>query len=88
MIMETNRYHYLVKTERVSQTAFECLESFTYIEGVFITNTKLKHVQLSLFHTFLLLTDLASKINHQVQFSGKYYDSLFFCQYQAEGVFQ
>ena len=66
--METNRYHYLVKTERVSQTAFECLESFTYIEGVF---TKLKRVQLSLFHTFLLLTDLALKINHQVQFSGK-----------------
>ena len=69
--MENNRYHYLVKTERVSQTACECLESFTYIEGVFITNNKLKRVQLSLFHKFLSLTDLASKINHQVQFSGK-----------------
>ena len=56
MIMETNRYHYLVKTERVSQTTFECLESLTYIEGIFITNTKLNRVQLSLFHTFLLLT--------------------------------
>ena len=61
MIMEIDVW--LVNKKQVSHipAALWCLKSFTYIEGVFITNSKLKRVHLSLFLTFLLLTDICFK---------------------------
>ena len=43
--METNRY--LVKTERISQTAFECLESFTYIAWVLTAKQSVFFLKIS-----------------------------------------
>ena len=49
----------LIKNWTSQSNEFLVSWKFTYIEGVFITNTKLKRVQLSLFHSFLLLTDFS-----------------------------
>ena len=47
MIMEIN--FWLLNKKKVSQTPFLGLKPFTYIKGVFITNSKLKRVHFSLF---------------------------------------
>ena len=52
--------------------ALWCLKSFTYIEGVFITNSKLKRVHLSLFHIhFVIDWHVLQKSIAKFKFSGK-----------------
>ena len=72
MIMEIDVW--LVNKKQVSHipAALWCLKSFTYIEGVFITNSKLKRVHLSLFHIhFVIDWHLLQKSIAKFKFSGK-----------------